>query len=177
MSHFQNCCSHFDTVSEYTVHGKYITVKCCTYKFTISIQIDQVSISLILGGLSLQQLEAGLWFPASVEVRLQGWEHWTPASRPVVNDKSPSPSPLQRRIPTKMESSETSSVLKAYIYVWIDTLSESPTLLVVWITSMGHFFWVSFAWSSWFAWFWVCIWYPSGSSTWVCASFSQDGIQ
>ena len=58
-----------------------------------------------------------------------------------------------------------------------DTLRESPTLLVVWITFMGHFFWVSFDWSSWFAWFWVCVWYPSGSSTWVYTSFSQDGIQ
>ena len=74
----------------------------------------------------------------AIEVRPQGWEHWTLASRPVVSDKSPSPSPLQRRIPTKMESSETSSISKAYVYVWIDTLSESPTLLVVWITSMGQ---------------------------------------
>ena len=32
------------------------------------------------------------------------------ASRPVVSDKSPGPSALQKRIPTKMESSETSKV-------------------------------------------------------------------
>ena len=43
---------------------------------------------------------------------------------------------------------------------------------------MGHFFWVFFGLSFWFAWFWVCIWYISGSSP-VCAwaSFSQDGFQ
>ena len=39
---------------------------------------------------------------------------------------------------------------------------------------MGHFFWVSFGQSSRFACFWVCIWYISGSSHMLHASFSQD---
>ena len=108
LSHFQNCCSHFDTVSEYAVCGRYIIVRCCTYKFIISIQIDLVSINLILGGLSLQWLEAGLWLPARDRGQVTRMRALNPTSRPVVSDKSPSLSSLQKRIPTKMESSETS---------------------------------------------------------------------
>ena len=42
------------------------------------------------------------------------------------------------------------------------TQRESHTLMVVWITFMGHFFQVSFGQSFCFACFWVCIWFISG---------------
>ena len=52
---------------------------------------------LILGGLSLQQLEAGLGFPGrEVEVGLW-WEHWILATRPVVSDKGPWPFSLAEK--------------------------------------------------------------------------------
>ena len=50
-------------------------------------------------------------------------------------------------------------------------LRESHALLVVWIAYMGHLFWVSVGRSSCFAWFWVCIWFTSGSSP-VCTCIS-----
>ena len=51
--------------------------------------------------------------------------------------------------------------------------TESCTLLVVWITFMGHFFQVSSDGLSCFAWFWVHIWYISGSSR-VCVYTSSS---
>ena len=49
--------------------------------------------------------------------------------------------------------------------MWIDTWinSESHALLVVRITYMGHFFWVSSGQSSCFSWPWVYIWFLSDS--------------
>ena len=66
-----------------------------------------------------------------------------------------------------------------WIHTWVRRKGshqrESRALMVVWIFFMGHFFWVSFDQSSCFVWFWVHIWYISGSSH-VCAptSLSQD---
>ena len=66
-----------------------------------------------------------------------------------------------------------------WIHTWVrrrgSDQRESRALTVVWIIFMGHFFWVSFDQSSCFVWFWVHIWYISGSSH-VCArtSLSQD---
>ena len=52
---------------------------------------------LISGGLSLQQLEAGLGFPGrEVEVGVW-WEHWILATRPVVSDKGPWPFSLAEK--------------------------------------------------------------------------------
>ena len=49
----------------------------------------------------------------------------------------------------------------------------SHTLVAVWITFMGHFFWISFGQSLCVAWFWVCIWYISGTSH-VCMLTEMD---
>ena len=40
----------------------------------------------------------------------QQWKHQILATRPMVSDKGPGPSALQKRIPTKMESTEISKV-------------------------------------------------------------------
>ena len=60
-------------------------------------------------------------------------------------------------------------------YVWTYTggLRESHTLMVFWITFMGHFFQVSFDQSFCFACFWVCIWFISGFSH-LCAHLSSS---
>ena len=55
------------------------------------------------------------WSRASVpqpviETRSRWWEHQILTTRPVMDDTDPGPSALQERIPTKMESSETSKV-------------------------------------------------------------------
>ena len=120
--------------------------------------------TVISDGLGLQQLGAGLGFPDSM-----------------VSDKVPGPLVLQQRISTKSESSEASNVFikREEKSVWIDTRSDSRreplsgALLTVWTTFMGHFFWVSFGQSFWFAWFRVHIWYTSGSSQ-VCTHISQS---
>ena len=71
-----------------------------------------VDSSVISGGLSLQQLGAGLGFLARHWAGLWPWEHQLLATRPAVSNKGPSPSALQKRVPTKMESSESSKVLR-----------------------------------------------------------------
>ena len=55
-------------------------------------------------------LEWGLDSQAEVEAGSRQWKHWILATRPVVSDKGPGPSALQKRISTKMESSEASKV-------------------------------------------------------------------
>ena len=54
--------------------------------------------------------------------------------------------------------------------------SESHILVVVWITHMGHFFQASCGQFPCFAWFWVHIWFISGSSPVSSHSLSQDGF-
>ena len=67
-------------------------------------------IDMILGGLGLQGLGAGLGFPA------RGWpgswrgKRHTLATRPVASDKGPGPSALQKGISTKTGSSEGSQI-------------------------------------------------------------------
>ena len=124
--------------------------------------------------LSLQQLEVGLPFPA------RDWDQVVVvrASRPVVSDKSPGPSALQKRIPTKMESSETSKVFikrEKIRTVCVDRymgrlrrrVPESHSH-----SGLNYFhraFLLGFFWPIiWLASFTVHIWYISGSS-YVCA--------
>ena len=65
-------------------------------------------------------------------------KHQILAARPVVSDKGPDPLALQKRIPTKMESSKTSKVLmKGETYtVYVDRhmgrLRESPSVTPLW---------------------------------------------
>ena len=55
-----------------------------------------IDILVISGGLNLQQLGAGLGFPARDQAGLQQGEHQTLAARPVVSNKGPGPSALQK---------------------------------------------------------------------------------
>ena len=106
---------------------------------------------LISSGLGLQRLEAGLWYPGQ-RLRLGHSSDWILATRPVVSNKALGLQLCIKRIPTEMESSETSKVLirrkKRVRYMWIDTqtprVSLSCALMVVWITFMGRFFCFSF---------------------------------
>ena len=95
---------------------------------------------------------------------------------------------LQKRIPTKIENRETNKNIyseekkstacvdrqmgELRDSVWIAELQP----FVVWITFMGHFFWVSFGQSFWFAWFTIHIWYISGSLMCAYTSLSQIGF-
>ena len=65
---------------------------------------------MISGGLNLQQLGAGLGFPARDQAGLQQGEHQTLAARPVVSNKGPGPSALQKKTSMNMESSEANKV-------------------------------------------------------------------
>ena len=80
------------------------------------------------------------------------WKHQILITRPVVSDKGPGPSAMQKRISTKMESSEASTVFikrKRVQYVWIGTWADSEgeslscALVAVWSTFMRCFFQVS----------------------------------
>ena len=135
---------------------------------------------LISGGLGLQRLGARLGFAAGDWAEPWWWEYQILAARPEVSDKGPGPSTMQKRISTKMESSEASEVFikrKRAQYVWLDTEAHSEgeslgcTLTALWITFMEYFFLVSFGQSFWVAWFRVPIRYISGSSH-VCACIS-----
>lgn len=65
-------------------------------------------IYLISSGLGLQQLEMGLGFPARDWTGSWQWKDQILAIRPVVRDKGSDPSALEKRISTKMGSSEAS---------------------------------------------------------------------
>ena len=94
-------------------------------------------------------LKQGLGSWPEVEPGSWQWKHQILAIRPVISDKGPSA--LQKRIPTKMESSETRKVFtrkKRVQYVSIDTRadSESPWVtlswqfeLVLWDIFSNHF--------------------------------------
>ena len=75
---------------------------------------------------------------------------------------------LQKWIPTKIESSETSGVFIRGKRFRVDRhrgrLRERITSSWCLNHLYGHFFPMSFGQSFCFAWFWVCIWYISGSS-------------
>ena len=75
---------------------------------------------MISGSLGLQRLEVKLGVP-EFGARLWQLKHQILATRPVVSDKGPGPLALQKRIPIKMESSETIKVLikggKCMVYV------------------------------------------------------------
>ena len=78
---------------------------------------------MISGSLGLQRLEVRLGIP-EFGARLWQLKHQILATRPVVSDKDPGPLALWKRVPTKMESSETSEVFvirKKVQYVCIDT--------------------------------------------------------
>ena len=109
---------------------------------------QKVRMEPISSGLSLQQLEVGLWFLARDPVRLQLWEHQILATRLVVSDKN-----LALQICRKFL--QRRKVVKQIKHLWkgkkstvhvdrhMDRLKESHSLMVTWITYMGHFFWVS----------------------------------
>ena len=83
---------------------------------------------MISGSLGLQRLEVRLGVP-EFGARLWQLKHQILATRPVVSDKGPGPLALQKRIPTKTESSETRKVFikkgKKVQYVWMDTQADS----------------------------------------------------
>ena len=102
----------------------------------------------------------------------------------MVSDKVPGPLVLQQRISTKSESSEASKVFikREEKSVWIDTRSDSRreplsgVLLTVWTTFMGHFFWVSFGQSFWFADSGSILGIPQDPLKCAHTSLSQDGV-
>ena len=55
-------------------------------------------------------LEQDLGSQPEIEAGSQWWEHQILAAIPVVSDKGPGPSALEKKIPTKMESTEISKV-------------------------------------------------------------------
>ena len=129
-------------------------------------------------------LEQGLGSQPETGSGLQWWKHQILATGPMVSDKGPGPSTLQKRISTKMESREASKVFirrkKSTVCVTDRHTSGlrgrvpellSHALMAVWITFMGHFFQLSFGQSFWFVWFTAHIWYISGSSH-ACPSLS-----
>ena len=65
---------------------------------------------MISGGLCLKHFGVEVGFPARDWDGSQEWEHQILVTRPVVSDKGPGPSALQKRIPTKMESGKTNKV-------------------------------------------------------------------
>ena len=71
--------------------------------------------------LACNGLERSLGSQPEVEAGSLWRKHQILATSPVVSDKGPGPLALQKRIPTKMESSETSKVLikggKCMVYV------------------------------------------------------------
>ena len=68
-------------------------------------------------------LEQGLGSQPEIEAGSRWRKHQTLASRPMISDKGPGSSALQKRIPIKIESSEASEVFikrKRAQNVWID---------------------------------------------------------
>ena len=94
-------------------------------------------------------LEWGLGSQSETEAGSRQWRHQILTARPVVGDKGPDPSALQKRISTKTESTEASKVFirreKRVQYVWIDTWADSEgeslscALVAVWIIFLGLF--------------------------------------
>ena len=117
---------------------------------------------------------SGAWFTAGDWAGSQRWKHRIPATRPVVSDKTPGPSALQKRISQRGKvTKQVEYLLRGKMYStcgWTHRQTQgetewlSRTLMEVWIAFIGHLFWVSFSQSFWFAWFTVHIWYISGSS-------------
>ena len=87
---------------------------------------------------------------------------------------------MQRRIPTKAESSETSEVFirkKRIQYVWIDTQADSESCPSGSLNAfMGHFFQVSFDQSSCLPGSESIFGMSQGSLICACTSFNQDGF-
>ena len=66
--------------------------------------------------------------PSQRQAESRSREHQTLATRPVVSDKGPGPSALQKRVPTKTESSEASKACigrKRVQHVWTGTWADS----------------------------------------------------
>lgn len=92
-----------------------------------------------------RNLEQALGSQPEIEVELWQWEHQILATS---QWQGAGPSTLQKRIPTKMESSEASKVFlrrKRVQYVWIDTRAdweaESPWVVPSW--QFKSLFWLS----------------------------------
>ena len=60
--------------------------------------------------LAYNNLELGLGSQPEIEAVSWGWEHQILTTRPMVSDKDPGPSALQKRVSTKTESSEATEV-------------------------------------------------------------------
>ena len=112
------------------------------------------------------------WFPTRDCAGSWRWKNQILATGTVVSDKGPGPLALQKGISTKTESNEackvfirrkTSTVVVDRLRGRVPELLSHTLIVVVWITFMGYFFWVSFGQSFWFTWFTV-IWCISGSS-------------
>ena len=94
-------------------------------------------------------LKRGFGSQPEIGVGSRQWKHQILITRPVVSDKGPGPSAMHKRIPTKMESSEASTLFikrKRVQYVWIGTWADSEreylscALVAVWSTFMRCFF-------------------------------------
>ena len=94
--------------------------------------------------LACNGLEWGLGSQPEIEAASQQWKHQILATTQVVSDKGLGPSAMQKRIPTKIESSEASRIFikrkKRVQYMWIDTEAGlerewlSHVLMAVWTT-------------------------------------------
>ena len=62
--------------------------------------------------LACNDLDLGLGSHSEIEAGSWRWEHQILTSRPVVSDKGPGPSTLQKRISTRKGSSEASNLLR-----------------------------------------------------------------
>ena len=78
--------------------------------FSISIIFPMVLVDFRWPPSACSGLEQGLGSQPENGPRSQRWKRQILATRPVDSDQGPGPSPLQKRIPTKVESSETSKV-------------------------------------------------------------------
>lgn len=133
---------------------------------------------LISSTLGLQQLEAGLWFLARLRLGLWQWEHQI-----LVNQRSVTRPWLsgfaRKRICTKRWKIVKPVFVrrKKRVSMTADRhtgrLRESSTLVVVWITFMGHCFQISFGQSFRFAWFWRSGYISGSSHVLTCISWPR----
>ena len=99
----------------------------------------------------------GSW--PEIEVRPQRWKHQILTTKLVVSDKAPVLQLCRKELPQRWKVVKQVFIRRKRVHMrrHMDRLRETEslrrTLVVVWITFMGHFFQVSFGQSFWFAWF------------------------
>ena len=127
-------------------------------------QHPTLTVDMIWGRLSLQQLGAGPGFPSRDGAGSRQWERQILATRPVASDKGPSPCrkefPQRQKVVKQVNYSlEGKRVHTVHLEKHTGRLrGRVPELLgwalmAVWIAFMGYFSRLSFGQSFWFAWF------------------------